>query len=154
MKIFSNVLVVLLATAAIIAGSTASASAASCKTYVNPAMAGYNASWQDPRPGGGIYPMGYTGTLYTGSSSSACSDINASGVSGNICSIFKNKAIFVVQYLSKGVWHTDDQGPTGILCGSSVLKAIGQGYANNTPFRVLVDLAYPMHDWPWFTLSV
>jgi len=133
----------------------ASASATGCKIYTNPGQVSFNPSWQF---NGDVYAMGFTGTLYTGDSSSGCNDINIKSLS-NTGECYNPTADVAVQYLSGGVWHTDSAGAVQVTCNSSSLKVIGSNYANNTAFRVLINVGRDANfhqgwAWPTFQLYV
>ena len=134
--------------------SAATASASGCKVYTNPGEVAFNPNWMLGSEGGA---MGFTGTLYTGDSSSACHDINITRL------VFSNPscndvAYAVVQYYANGAWHTDSQGITEVPINSPTLKAIGKNYANNTPFSVLIMVGSAgdsqLCNWPTFKLFV
>ncbi|HSX15851.1 MAG TPA: hypothetical protein VLF40_03620 [Candidatus Saccharimonadales bacterium] len=138
----------------------APASASGCKVITNPGQASLS-YWTAPYPDGRTFLMGFSGTLYTGDSSSACNDINMAYMSNSGFCTDTGVTDVVVQYLSGGVWHTDSQGVTEVYCNSPTLRVIGAGYANNTPFRVLInryehidDSGIPEYAWPTFKLYV
>ncbi|HSX33355.1 MAG TPA: hypothetical protein VLF91_03400 [Candidatus Saccharimonadales bacterium] len=164
MKTLKRTLLALFSVLALTASAalpTGIASASGCKLYTNPGQSSFNANWYDSLDGV-WYPMGFSGTLYTGDSSSSCSDINISNLAGNSEVCWGGVAVVAVQYLSNGVWHTDTgdngSGITDVPCNSSSLKVIGANYANNTPFRVLIDVwdinGQQANPWPTFKLYV
>ena len=156
MKVFRNIVAALLLVAVMAGASAAPVGATGCKVITNPGEASFG-NWFWP-PTGPTIPMGFSGTLYTGDSSSACNDINIALISNSgICSV--QEALVSVQYLSGGVWHDDSQSGTLVPCNSSTLYVIGAGYANNTPFRVLVNVGRDSNGnqgfaWPTFKLYV
>jgi len=155
MKVFRNIVAALLSIAVMAGASAAPVGATGCKVITNPGMASF--SWWTAPGGFTTYPMGFTGTLYTGDSTSGCNDINIASIHDTnpaMCGDFGGYALVAVQYLSGGVWHNDSQGVTSVRCDSSSLVVVGAGYANNTPFRVLIDVGGNPYPWPTFKLYV
>ena len=150
LRAFRNIVAALLLLATIGIASAAPASAAACTQITNPAISGYG-YWLSPW-GIGYWP-GNTNTLYTGPSSSGCNDINISNISGGFCNDFGSVTVFVM-YLSGGNWVSDNQNPTQVNCWSSNWVVVGAGYANNTPFRIMINMGSPPTTWPTFKLFV
>lgn len=117
-------------------GNAAPASALSCKAYYNPAEAWFNSHYD--LGNSNFSSVASTGTLYTGGSSSQCSDIYVQYVNdgGYQCN-YNGYMSGAVQYLSGGVWHTDQWGLVSVPCNSINWVDIGAGYANNTAVRIL-----------------
>jgi len=152
MRVFRNIMAALFVVATMSVAMVAPVGATGCKVYTNPGTVSYS-QWTDPTSGITLF-MGFSGTLYTGDSTSACNDINISLISNTGFCAFA-PADVAVQYLSGGVWHTDSQGTTEVGCNSSTLSVIGVGYNNNTPFRVLINrYEGPSYAWPTFKLYV
>jgi len=150
-KLIRNLILSLLAVAVVGVASAAPVGATGCKVITNPGEAFFE--WWTPPGGFASYPMGFSGSLTTGDSSSGCNDLNMANVSGPVCADASNRVQVVAQYWSNGGWVTDSQGLTWVNCGTGTLQVIGRGYANNATFRVLISIGSASR-WPSFKLYV
>ena len=158
MRVFRNIAAALLSIAVMAGASAAPVGATGCKVITNPGEAFFQ-EWQSPWTT--IYPMGFSGSLITGDSTSGCNDLNMANIPAGspVCNTFGGKIFVIPQYWANGGWVTDNGGGAMVPCGTSTLTVIGRGYANNATFRILIDVGDnfnggQFYAWPSFKLYV